>query len=214
MKGRKAMTIVKNRKETVAIVDKEFQYMLGCTKCPLHKERKNVVVGKGPTRGVKYMLVGEAPGKDEDEAGLPFVGRSGALLSKALAQAGFKEEELFITNIVRCRPPGNRRPTGSEIKACSSHLRFQIELVGPKILIVAGGTALAYFFPKDKITSVHGKLMTTRTGKKIFPIFHPAYILRNPEMERHLVDDLKKLRKIDITETISTAIGPKIVLTS
>lgn len=212
--GRLLIMVDKKTKPTKDSVDKEFQYMLGCTKCPLHKSRKNVVVGRGPVRGVTYMIVGEAPGKDEDEEGKPFVGKSGQLLSRILTQVGFKEDEFFITNVVRCRPPANRRPTGSEVKACSTHLRFQIEMINPQILVVAGGTALSYFFPKDKITSVHGKLMKTRTGKNIFPIFHPAYILRNPEMEKSLIEDLRKLKKLNIAETLVFSIGPKVVATT
>lgn len=203
--------MIKKEKFNKESVDKEFQYMLDCKKCPLHKSRKLVVAGRGMTRGVTYMIVGEAPGKDEDEEGKPFVGKSGQLLSRVLNQVGFKEDEFFITNVVKCRPPANRRPTGSEIKACSAHLRFQIELVNPQILVVSGGTALSYFFPKEKITSVHGKLMKTRTGKNVFPIFHPAYILRNPEMEKALIDDLRKLRKLNIAETQVFTIGPKVV---
>ncbi|MFO7853099.1 MAG: uracil-DNA glycosylase [Bacteroidota bacterium] len=169
------------------------QEVLSCTKCDLHKTRHNVIFGEGNV-GARIMLIGEAPGHDEDMIGRPFVGKSGQLLDKILAACGFtREQHVYISNIVKCRPPGNRAPTDLETKTCVPYLMKQIELIDPIILIPLGASALHVFFGKEyRITQVRGNWLNWY-NKLVMPVYHPAALLRNPNLKRDTWEDYKKI---------------------
>lgn len=157
-----------------------------CTRCPLAKVRKKVVFGNGPVP-CDLMLIGEAPGADEDEQGLPFVGRAGKLLTQILESVGIKRpDDIYIANTVKCRPPENRAPLATEQAACAPFLQAQIRLVQPKIILLAGSPAVKAILKIDApITSLRGQ-WTKLPGTEIavMPLFHPAYLLRNPSKEK------------------------------
>lgn len=165
----------------------------GCTKCILAKGRVNVVFGEGPANA-KIICIGEGPGRDEDIQGRPFVGRSGQLLDKILCVCGFsRTENVFIGNIVKCRPPENRAPFPEERAACIPYLLKQIELLDPKIIILLGATALnGLVDPKLKITQVRGNWIEWN-GRLAMPTFHPAALLRNPNLKKDSWNDFKKV---------------------
>ena len=153
-----------------------------CQKCPLHSSRTNTVPGEGNFEN-RIMFIGEGPGADEDEQGIPFVGRSGQLLTKIIESVGFERKEVYITNIVKCRPPGNRNPEESEMKACSPFLESQIALINPKIIVTVGAVPTKWILKEqvDKvgITKIRGQIFNWR-GIKVIPVLHPSYLLRNP----------------------------------
>ena len=184
------------------IPPRDFRYMVECKDCRLCESRRNVVVGHGPIKQVTYMFIGEAPGENEDAKGLPFVGKAGEKLDELSDQAGFDLDGVYVTNIVKCRPPGNRRPTGHETKMCQKHLIVQIKKIKPDMLVCLGNTSLQYFFPKARIMSVHGTILRTKKGLKIYPIIHPAAALRNPAYEELIVADLSRLNELDLTDKI------------
>jgi uracil-DNA glycosylase family 4 len=166
-----------------------------CLECELGENRKNVVVGSG-SLDAKIVFIGEAPGRREDESGLPFVGSAGKLLNSLLESAGLKRENIFIMNILKCRPPGNRRPKKAEIKACEGYLMRQLEIIKPKVIAPMGNSALSYFqsrygFGDDVIGDAHGKVYEVNTswGKvKFVPLYHPAAAM----YRRYLLGDLEK----------------------
>jgi uracil-DNA glycosylase family 4 len=156
----------------------------GCQRCDLAATRTNVVVSRGnPTAPV--LIIGEGPGQQEDEQGLPFVGKSGQLLEKILESVRFDtEKDVYICNIVKCRPPENRVPTAPEVAACKGYLLEQIRLVDPKIILLTGATALKSLLGvKQGISKVRGQWMEWE-GRLCMPIFHPAYLLRNPSRDK------------------------------
>lgn len=156
----------------------------GCQRCELAETRTNVVVSRG-SQTAPIMIIGEGPGQHEDEQGLPFVGRSGQLLEKILAAVRLNtEEDVYICNIVKCRPPGNRNPTTAEINACRPYILEQIRLVDPKIILLTGATAVKGIIPSEKrgITKIRGQWLEWE-GRYCMPILHPAYLLRNPSRE-------------------------------
>ncbi|TKG96572.1 uracil-DNA glycosylase [Puteibacter caeruleilacunae] len=168
--------------------------ILSCNSCDLSKTRNHVIFGEG-NRHAEIMLIGEAPGADENRIGRPFIGKSGQLLDKILGACGFnREEHVFISNIVRCRPPGNRPPTEDEVKACIPFLYEQIELVDPKIIIAMGATALRKLLQNDqlRITRVRGKWIEWN-GRLVMPVYHPSALLYNPDLKRPTWDDYKKV---------------------
>lgn len=167
--------------------------ILNCTKCELSKTRNHVIYGEGNDHA-KILLIGEAPGRDEDMQGRPFVGKSGQLLDKILAACGFtREEHVFISNIVKCRPPGNRQPTPQEAAVCMPWLLKQIEEINPKILILLGATALKYMMgPDRRITRERGSWMQWQ-GRLVMPVYHPAALLRDPGLKRDTWEDYKKV---------------------
>lgn len=169
------------------------QEVLSCTKCDLHKTRHNVIFGEGNVNA-KIILIGEAPGYDEDMIGRPFVGKSGQLLDKILAACGFtREQHVYLSNIVKCRPPGNRVPTDQEAKTCVPYLMKQIELIDPLILIPLGASALRVFFGKEyRISQVRGNWLNWY-NKLVMPVYHPAALLRNPNLKRDTWEDYKKI---------------------
>jgi len=179
-----------------------------CTKCQLSKERNKVVFGHGPVP-CNLMLIGEAPGADEDEQGLPFVGRAGKLLTQILASAEIKRpDDIYIANTVKCRPPKNRAPLTKEISACNAYLEAQIRLVKPKIILLAGAPAVRTILkidePMGKVRGRWFKLPDLPAGRQgsdinVFPLFHPSYLLRNPQKTKgspkwYMWQDMKELQ--------------------
>lgn len=160
------------------------QHCNQCQRCELGQTRTHAVVGRG-NLNAQIMIVGEAPGQNEDETGLPFVGRSGQLLEKILASVNLTtEEDVYIANINKCRPPNNRVPTPSEMAACLPYLSEQIRLVDPKIILLTGATALKGLTgEKQAITKIRGQWIEWE-GRLCMPIFHPSYLLRNPSKEK------------------------------
>lgn len=157
-----------------------------CTKCELSKTRQKVVFGDGPVP-CDLMLIGEGPGADEDEQGLPFVGRAGQLLTKILESGGIsRKTDIYITNIVKCRPPNNRTPLPQETSACYPYLEAQIKLINPKIIILAGAPATKVVLKNETpISQIRGKwFCLENTDISVIPIFHPSYLLRNPSKEK------------------------------
>ncbi|CUX78471.1 Uracil-DNA glycosylase, family 4 [Thermococcus chitonophagus] len=174
-----------------------------CRKCPLWQLRTNPVPGAG-SYDAKVMLVGEAPGYWEDQQGLPFVGKAGKVLDELLASIGLSRGEVYITNIVKCRPPNNRDPTEEEIKACSPYLDAQIDIIKPKVIVTLGRFSTSYILKKfgftvEGISKIHGKVFEARTlfGKVyIIPMYHPAVALYRPQLREELKEDFKKLREL------------------
>lgn len=151
-----------------------------CQKCNLHKTRTNVVTGKG-NPNAKLMLIGEGPGQQEDETGIPFVGKAGQLLDKILESVNIdKEKDIYICNIVKCRPPQNRVPTPEEMECCWDYLAAQIKYIAPKIILLSGSTAVKGILKaKEGITKIRGNWYDNIYGSMAMPIFHPSYLLRN-----------------------------------
>lgn len=162
-----------------------------CVKCSeLVRCRHNVVFGAGSPRA-EIMFVGEAPGHDEDLQGMPFVGRSGDLLTKIIAAMGFAREDVYIANVIKCRPPENRIPQPDEVANCLPYLQSQIELIQPKVLVALGATAVRALLDVHLgITKMRGHWYTFR-DIPIMPTFHPAYLLRNPPAKKEVWDDMK-----------------------
>ena len=163
-----------------------------CERCPLHATRANAVPGEGPA-DARVMIVGEGPGKSEDQLGLPFVGSAGRNLDELLSVAGLKRDAVFVTNCVKCRPPANRRPSRAETDACYPYLRRQIELVSPEVIVLLGDTALRQFFPQGKLGAMHGRL-ARRAGRPFYPTYHPAAMMYNRSLKGVLEKDFANMR--------------------
>lgn len=160
------------------------QRVLSCQRCSLAQSRSQVVFGEGRAPA-ELMLIGEAPGEVEDRTGRPFVGPAGQLLTKILESAGIPREEVYITNVVKCRPPGNRVPTKEEMAACWEWLAAQIALVRPKIIITLGNTPTHWLLGRSEgINELRGRFFPWKGGIEVFPMFHPSYLLRNPSSEK------------------------------
>ena len=162
-----------------------------CTDCPLHRGRTNAVPGEG-NPSAELMFIGEGPGFHEDRQGRPFVGPAGQLLEGLLASIGTTRDNVFIANMVKCRPPDNRDPQPPEIAACAKYLDRQIELVNPKIIVTLGRFSLGRFFPGESITRARGRLRQ-KDGRLIFPVMHPAAALRRPELRATMVEDFRAI---------------------
>ncbi len=180
-------------------------YKQDCTRCPLSESRTQIVWSRGylsPLAGCALMLVGEAPGAEEDRTGFPFMGRSGELLNEALIETfgGAYGTWVYITNMVKCRPPGNRNPTNSEVETCSPFLKQEIEeIVQPKLIVVLGKVAAERFLQRPvKITKEHGNLDFTDDGQAVLICYHPAYVLRNqkPEIKQGFFQAIQDARRI------------------
>ncbi|MDE3179558.1 MAG: uracil-DNA glycosylase [Acidobacteriota bacterium] len=164
-----------------------------CQRCKLSRTRLHIVFGQGNPRA-ELVFIGEGPGADEDEQGLPFVGRAGQLLNKMLQLVQIKREDVYICNIVKCRPPGNRTPEADEISACSPFLFRQLDSIRPRLICCLGAPAARTVLGiKEGITKVHGKFMDYRNAKALATV-HPAYVLRNPREEVILREDFAKIR--------------------
>jgi len=163
--------------------------VLNCGNCPLAGSRQNVVFGEG-NEHARLMFIGEGPGADEDASGRPFVGAAGQLLDKMINAMHLAREEVYIANIVKCRPPGNRMPGEEEAAACIGYLRKQIALIKPEVIVLLGGTALHFLLQLDGITRFRGRWQDYH-GIAVMPTFHPAFLLRKPESKREAWHDLK-----------------------
>lgn len=172
------------------------EIVMGCTKCgELVQNRHSVVFGSGNSQA-KLVFVGEAPGAEEDRQGLPFVGPAGQLLTKMIEAIGLAREEVFIANVLKCRPPGNRTPKPGEIQNCEPYLVKQLSLIRPKIICALGTFAAKTLLKTDlPISSLRGKVHDYQ-GVPLIATFHPAYLLRNPTEKRKSWEDLKKLRSL------------------
>ncbi len=163
-----------------------------CTACPLHRSARQAVPGEGSAESGIFFL-GEAPGYNEDQQGRPFVGAAGQLLDELLAGIGLDRGKVFITNVVRHRPPENRDPLPEEIAACDVWLRRHLELLRPRVVVTLGRHAMYKFFPAESISRVHGRIRATPGGLAVFPIFHPAAALHQPALRSALVADFAAL---------------------
>ena len=164
-----------------------------CQRCRLRSTCRQVVFGEGNI-DADILFIGEGPGKDEDEQGVPFVGRAGQLLSKILEASELVRSEVYITNVVKCRPPGNRLPNPDEIKECRNYLEAQIRIINPRIIVCLGAAACQTVIdPKARITKTRGQWLT-RNGVKIMATYHPAALLRNPSYKRPAWEDFKLIR--------------------
>ena len=171
-----------------------FSKMEHCRRCRLRDNAKQVVVGSGNPKKAIAMLIGEAPGRTENELGDPFVGKSGQFMFEIFEKFRLPRKLFYVTNIVKCQPPDNRDPHPDEIAACKPHLDFQIKTVKPLLYVPVGRFALKHFDASVKLTYVHGTLMESK-GVKIFPLYHPAYILRNFNARVQFEADVVELRK-------------------
>ena len=162
-----------------------------CTKCALHESRKKAVTGEGPA-DAEIMFIGEAPGFHENEQGRPFVGAAGKFFEQLLEQAGLTRSEVFITNVVKCRPPANRDPQPEELQNCNQYLEDQIHSINPSIIVTLGRISMGRYFPGAKITSVHGQMQNI-DGRFIIPMYHPAAALHQPALRPSILADFGKL---------------------
>ena len=169
---------------------------LSCVRCELSKTRKNVVLCDG-SKNARVMVVGEAPGASEDEEGKPFVGRSGQLLIKLFGEIGIEREDIYIANVLKCRPPENRNPLPFEIKQCGAFLEAQIKFVSPKVIVPVGNFASKYVLgTKEGITKIRGKRFE-RGNSIVIPTVHPAFVLRNGNKgQAQMLADLQNVQKV------------------
>jgi uracil-DNA glycosylase family 4 len=168
-----------------------------CTRCRLHEQRTQAVPGEGHA-STEVMFVGEGPGRDEDAQGRPFVGESGKLLTRLIGSLGWRRDDVYITNVVKCRPPGNRDPASDEIAACAPVLRRQLAVLDPAIVVTLGRFSLATFRPGERIGQAHGtgrdaSPASGAEGAQAFAMYHPAYAVRDPRNETTLFDDIGRL---------------------
>ena len=167
-----------------------------CTRCKLHRlGRTQVVFGVG-NPDADLMFVGEAPGRDEDLQGFPFVGRAGQLLTKIIEAIALKREDVYIANVIKCRPPENRNPEPDEVETCEPFLFRQIDIIKPRVIVALGKfAAQALLRTLDPISRLRGRVYDYR-GAKLIPTFHPAYLLRNPSSKREVWEDMKLVRSL------------------
>jgi DNA polymerase len=179
-----------NPEEILAQVAQEVSV---CTRCELYRTRKNAVPGEGPAN-TEIMLIGEGPGFYENEQGRPFVGAAGKFLEELLEQAGLKRSDVWIGNVVKCRPPGNRDPQPEELASCDDYLERQIRAINPKIIITLGRFSMGKFMPDAKISTVHGQVR--KAGNRfVIPMYHPAAALHQPKWRPQIMADFAKLPK-------------------
>ncbi len=165
-----------------------------CSRCELYHSRKNPVPGHGNPY-CRLMLIGEAPGEKEDEQGLPFVGPSGMRLNLWLERIGLKRKDVFITNIVKCRPPHNRNPKPEEMKKCMEYLERQIRIIRPCLIVTLGKIAASVLLGVESVVRMRGNLFHYE-GIKVIPTYHPSYVLRNPKREQEVFEDLDVIKEI------------------
>ncbi len=186
-------------------LEKIKEEIINCKKCSLYKGRHHPVVGAGNMKA-RVMFVGEAPGANEDRTGLPFCGAAGRILDELLVSAGLTREDVYITNILKCRPPNNRDPESEEIKSCTPYLDRQIEVIRPEVLCCLGNFATRYIMSKygfakevAGITKIHGKVFFYQTffeSLKIIPLYHPAAATYNVNLKETLIKDFKVLKEV------------------
>lgn len=165
-----------------------------CVKCDLHKSRTKAVPGAGNPHA-EILFIGEGPGYNEDKQGLPFVGRSGDYLTELIQSIGLTRDDVFITNVVKCRPPENRDPLPGEIEACKFYLDGQEAGIDPLVIVTLGRFSMARYFPGGKITAIHGR-PKYEGDRAYIPLFHPAAVLRNPALEEPMADDFRRILEV------------------
>ncbi|MGQ3685742.1 MAG: uracil-DNA glycosylase [Candidatus Loosdrechtia sp.] len=191
----KKTTVTENKKRAGKLLELLQQEMLVCHKCPLQKTRTNLVFGTG-NPAADLMFVGEAPGRDEDTQGEPFVGRAGQLLNKIIEAIGMNRGDVYIANVLKCRPPANRNPLPDEIALCMPYLLKQIEIIKPKVLCALGTFAAQTLLgTKASVGALRGKFHDYK-GIPLMVTFHPAYLLRNPNDKVKVWEDIKKVRDL------------------
>lgn len=181
-----------------------------CTDCPLHQGRTQAVPGEGPD-AAELLFIGEGPGVQEDRQGRPFVGPAGGFLEELLQSIGMTRDQVYIANMVKCRPPNNRDPAPGEIAACAKYLERQIELINPRLIVTLGRFSTGRFLPGQAISRVRGRLRTVN-GQRIYPIMHPAAGLRRQEMKDAIVDDFQKLA--GLLEVLRMEVDPPLAVES
>ena len=166
-----------------------------CTRCKLHTKRTTLVFGVGNPEA-DLMFVGEAPGRDEDLQGIPFVGRAGQLLTKIIESIALSRDDVYIANVIKCRPPDNRNPTPDEVRTCEPFLFAQVDSIRPRVIVALGAFAVRTLLQTDEaISKVRGRVYDYR-GAKLIPTFHPAFLLRSPDRKRDVWEDMKQVRAI------------------
>ncbi len=164
-----------------------------CTRCNLHAGRTNLVFGVGKANA-DLMFVGEAPGRDEDTQGEPFVGRAGQLLTKIIASIGLSRSDVYIANVIKCRPPNNRNPEPDEVGNCEPFLFRQVDVIRPRVIVALGAFAIRTLLSTSQsISTLRGQVFDYR-GAKLVPTFHPAFLLRSPDRKRDVWEDMKRVR--------------------
>jgi len=165
-----------------------------CTRCLLHRGRTKAVPGEGPQHA-EVLFIGEAPGFHEDQQGRPFVGAAGQFLEELLADIGLTRTQVFIANVIKCRPPGNRDPLPEEIEACKPYLDRQIELIQPKVVVTLGRFSMTRAFPNARISHIHGQ--PRKIGGVIYyPMYHPAAALHQPSLRRDVEEDMRRIPEL------------------
>ncbi len=178
-----------------ALLEPVKKEVLSCQRCPLYKTKKNYVFSDGDPEA-RLVFIGEAPGEDEDIQGIPFVGRAGQLLTKMIEAMGLRRQDVYICNVIKCRPPNNRAPLPEEAAACKGYLLRQIEIIAPKVICCLGKHASEALLDTEVfITKIRGKEFEFN-GITLIPTYHPAYLLRNPSAKKEVWQDLKKILKI------------------
>lgn len=175
-------------------LQKVAQEVQTCTRCALQFSRKKAVPGDGPV-DASILFVGEGPGFYENEQGLPFVGAAGKFLDELLEKVGLNRSQVYITNVVKCRPPQNRDPLPEELAACSDYLERQIQAINPKVIVTLGRYSMARFLPNLKISDVHGQALQVK-GRLVIPMYHPAAALHQPSLKPTVEKDFSKLPKL------------------
>lgn len=188
-------TAVRSNGSRAERLDRFYHEIKDCMKCPLGATRTRLVFGSG-NADAKILLIGEAPGFHEDQQGVPFVGAAGTLLNKVLANVGLSREELYIANVIKCRPPDNRTPLRGEVESCRPYLREQIEIIEPEVIGTMGNPATELFVPNFKgITKSRGRIYQWERFT-VLPIYHPAAALYRNELLKDLIEDFRKLRSL------------------
>jgi uracil-DNA glycosylase len=177
-----------------AILKEVAEQTAVCTRCMLQHSRKNAVPGSGNPHA-EIMFIGEGPGFHENEQGLPFVGAAGQFLDELLADAGLNREDVFITNVVKCRPPGNRDPQVEELEACKGYLERQIAAINPDVIVTLGRFSMGHFINNGKISGIHGKPFWSN-GRMIVPMYHPAAALHQPSLRDVVKQDFARLSEM------------------
>lgn len=168
-----------------------YDVIRSCTLCALSSTRTNAVPGEGPLNA-EVMLIGEAPGANEDKQGRPFVGAAGNFLTELIEAAGLKRDEVYICNVLKCRPPGNRDPLPGEMEACNEYLELQIDMVDPLVIVTLGRFSMSRWFPQQAISRIHG-IVREFDGRFVVPMYHPAAALHQGSLRQVLLDDFARL---------------------
>ncbi len=197
-----------NRDEKKIELEKIATEIASCSKCKLCEQRTKTVAGAG-NPDAEILFIGEAPGKSEDLCGEPFVGAAGKFLDELLTSIGLNREDIFIANVVKCRPPGNRDPEPNEVETCWNFLEKQIEIIAPKLIVTLGRHSMNRFLPGLKISSAHGMPKRRKDGRIFLPLYHPAAALYSPNSRKiHLVDFAKIPKILEQINSISESSAP------